>query len=81
MDSFELPVAYKGQELCFPARILTAGFAPRFIVLVNEVEIIFERDDNGDFRALVPHANEFIGHLPEKALLEAIHESIVAITP
>jgi hypothetical protein len=80
MDSFELPVAYKGQELTFPARLLTKGFAPRFVILVNDAEIIFERDDNGEFRALLPHSNEFTGHLPEKGLLEAIHTSIVAIT-
>jgi hypothetical protein len=80
MDSFELPVAYKGQELSFRARLVTTGFAPRFVVLVNEVEITFERDDNGEFRALLPYANEYSDHLLEKALLQAIHASIVAIT-
>ena len=80
MDSFELPVAYKGEELTFPARLVTAGFAPRFVVLVNEVEVVFERDDAGEFRALLPNAAEFTGKLPAHDLLEAIHASIVAIT-
>ena len=80
MDAFDLPVSYKGAELTFPTRLITTGFAPRFIVFVDETEVIFERDDAGEFRALLPNAADFTGKLPPHDLLEAIHASIVAIT-
>ena len=71
MESLILPVTYKGKELEFPLQIVPQGYTYRFIVLIETVEVIFEQDEQGAFRAIANHAHE-PKHLPERGLLEAI---------
>ncbi len=71
-----LPVVYMGKEYGFPFRVLVQGFATRYAVLVEGVEVIYERDDSGEFRALVYDQEQTGARLPEPGLLQAISEVI-----
>lgn len=78
-DELILPVSYNGEEREYPFRVIPQGFATRFAVLVNDIEIIFERDDQGDFRAMI--YNDAEKHaLFEPGLLASIAEVIKVIT-
>ena len=77
---FNLPVHHKGEEIELRARLVLPGYQSKFIVLVEDNEIVFERDEQGEFRAILPNMNEFTGKMPEQGLLEAIHKSITAIS-
>lgn len=70
MEEFELPVTYKGKELVFNGRLATFTYGYKLYVDVNGCELIIERDDQGDLRAIVPE----ISSEPtiEKELVEAI---------
>ena len=78
-DELKLPVNYNGEEREYPFRVIPQGFATRFAVLVNDVEVIFERDDQGDFRAMI--YNDAEKHaLFEPELLKSIAAVIKIIT-
>jgi hypothetical protein len=51
-DQFELPVDFKGEELMIPARLLQLGYLHKFQEVKGEV-LLFERDEEGNYRALV----------------------------
>lgn len=83
MDDFdlELPVTYKGKELLFPLKVVPQGYVYRFVVQIENLEVIYEKDDEGEYRAMIAKPDEYKGKLPERELLEAINEVIVSIKP
>lgn len=70
---FELPVSYKGEELCFNGRLVTFGYSYKFYIVVNGEELVFEKDDSGAYRVLAEQREL----KAEKGLLESI---IAALT-
>jgi hypothetical protein len=66
---FELPVKYKNQEYLFNGRLATFTYGYKFYVDINGNEIIFEQDDEGELRAILPEAS---GPAVEKGLIEAV---------
>ena len=78
-DSFEIPVLYKNSVLLFPARLLTSGYTHKFQVDVYDREFFFEKDDNGEYRALVDPSNLEQIKITDVELLKAIAVSIESI--
>lgn len=72
MEEFELPVTYKGQDLLFNVRLATFTYGYKFYVEIDDNEVVFERDDEGNLRAIVPEVTS--GTTIEKGLIEAIIE-------
>lgn len=79
-EELTLPVTYKGKELSFPLKIVPQGYVYRFVVQVDDAEVIFEKDDEGKYRAILSKPDEHQGKLPDKELLAAIHDVIVSLT-
>lgn len=75
-EGFELPVRYKDKELLFPAALESFGWTHRIIADVYGTRVSYERDEEGQWRALVSaedlEANKHI----DVALLEAIAHAI-----
>ena len=69
-QTVEIPIEYLGTDHLFEARIQSWQFGHRFIVPINDVELTFERDDSGDYRALLPDG--YTGKPPDKGLVQAI---------
>ena len=76
-EPFDLPVAYKGQELLLPAQLIQQGYTHKFQVLVKDVEVYYEPDEEGNYRALVD-PETLPKHL-EPELLQAVSQAIEAI--
>lgn len=72
MEEFELPVTYKGKDLLFNVRLATFTYGYKFYVEIDDNEVVFERDDEGNLRAIVPEVTS--GTTIEKGLIEAIIE-------
>ena len=79
-DALLLPVTYRGKEYEFRLKIVSTGYAPRYFVWVHEVEVIFERDDEGVFRALIYNPENLSSLLPERGLLESIGSTLQELT-
>jgi hypothetical protein len=75
-----LLVIYKGKELSFPLKVVAQGYVYRFFVQIDDLEIIYEKDDEGELRALISKPDEYRGKLPDRELLEAISKVITSLT-
>lgn len=78
-EPFEIPVLHKGQELLFPARLLNVGYSHKFLVTINGVDLFFEQDNNGKYRAMSNASNQVDMKNLDTDLLQAIAESIESI--
>ncbi len=67
---FNLPVTYDGVDYEFTGRLVTFGFTYKFHIMIEKKEIIFERDDDMNFRAINLHPEN--DARISKPLLEAV---------
>ncbi len=79
-EGLMLPVTYKGEELSFPLRIVPQGYVYRFAVLIHDIEVIYERDDAGELRALIARPDEVLLPLPDTDLVMAVGEVLQSLT-
>lgn len=77
-ESFELPVDYLGKQLLLPARLLSFGYAYKIEVEAESVLLVFERDEERNWRALLP-SGVAVSRPPDERLLAAIIESLDAV--
>ena len=77
-DSFTIPVVYQGKELELEAQLLRMGYTYKIKVFTGDgVEVIFEKDDEGNFRAVLPAGTEEkIKNRMDIALLQQIAETL-----
>ena len=52
-EPFELLVTYKGKELLFPVQLLMLGYTHKFQVEVNGQQVLFEPDEERNYRAVI----------------------------
>lgn len=52
MDTLEIPVIFKNNDLCFKADVVRLGYVNHIVVDLNGVQITIERDEEGNYRAL-----------------------------
>jgi hypothetical protein len=74
---FNIPVTYKGIEREFEATLQVFGYTHKFQVDVEGTPVIFERDEEGRYRAII--MPEYRGRLPENELLHTIALAIEQI--
>ena len=75
-EKFQLPVEYKGEELALNASLLVTGFTHKFIVDVFGQEVIFEPDEDRNYRAIIPY--EEIGK--NKNIDQGLLKEIASVT-
>lgn len=79
-EPFTLRVAYKGQEQDYEAQLQLRGYSYQIRVTVEDIGVLYERDEEGAFRAIIPaDAVEKNAKLPEAGLLQAIAQKIEAV--
>lgn len=76
-EQIVIPVIFQGVEREFTARLQAWSYDFRFIVDVEGVEVIFEKDDQGEYRARV--ASEHLAKAPKLALLAAIGQVLAGL--
>jgi hypothetical protein len=52
-QNIELPVEYNGKEMIIDGRLVSFGYSYKLYMMINETEIIFEKDDSQQYRALI----------------------------
>ena len=52
-EKFEIPVVYDGTQYHFKARMLQFGYTHQFQVDVNRTEVLFEPDEERNYRAYI----------------------------
>lgn len=76
-DSFILTVQYKADDRDFTAYLLLHGFSHKIKVLINETEVFFEPDEEGQYRAVkMPWQEQKDLEKIDKQLLSLIQQKI-----
>ena len=75
-ESFTLTIEHRGSEQQLEAQLLATGYTHKFIVLVNGVEVFFERDEEGSYRAILPGADEKTRQTIDRELLQKIADTL-----
>jgi len=76
MDEFEIPITYKGLDRVFFATVLHLGYTYKIQVEVDGIPVLFEPDENRQFRAVL--ANPEIDHTrsPDNELIKIISQTL-----
>ena len=72
----DLHVPYKGAILNFPVRLLLLGYIYKIEAVVNGIPVLFERDEERQWRALIDPDSTSERLRPEAGLIEAIIEEL-----
>ena len=79
-DPFTLTINYKGEERDFTAQLLLQGYTHKFKVLIDQLEVFFEPDEEGIYRAIkMPWQTEKDLEKIDKHLLKEIQQKIAGI--
>ena len=76
-EPFVITVNHNGGEREFDASLQVFGYSHRFHVMVDGTEVLFERDEEGNYRAIIPP--EHTGKIPDAGLLQSIALAIMQI--
>ena len=74
----EIPVYYKGEHLCFTAKVLSLGYNYKFLVEIFGWQLIYEADEEGKYRAVAEGKALPIDKKIDIGLLQAIAQVIDA---
>jgi hypothetical protein len=79
-DEFLLPVSFQGKEYNFPTRLLSYGYTIKLEVEIEGNTILFEPDEERNWRALIPFDDIPTAKKTNPELLKAVSEAIEEIT-
>jgi hypothetical protein len=80
VHEFELPVNWRNEEMLYKARLVKLGYGFKMEVDVDERSIIFEPDEEGNWRAVNDASGIEKEKGPDPSLLKAMSESIEYLT-
>ena len=75
----EVPVTYKNHELIFYAKFIQFGYSYKFEVDVNGFMVLFEPDEERNFRAIIDPTIDLGNHKIDKELIQLIAEAMAAM--
>ncbi len=79
-DAFYIPVSFGGLDYNFPARLLNYGYTIKLEVDIEGNTILFEHDEERNWRALIPFDEIPAAKKTNAELLKAVAEAIEEIT-
>jgi len=78
-ESFMIPVSYMGRELEYEGRLRITGYVHKIEIDVDGVPVIFEPDEERNYRALVSHEQIDKSKHLSAGLLEAIANTLTSL--
>ena len=71
-DRFELIILYKEKEIILPVTLLNYGYSYKLEVDINDTKVLFEPDEERNWRALISYEDLQLNKHLEADLLNAI---------
>ena len=71
-----ITVPYKNSERQVEIQLEVTGYTHRFRVLLDEIPVLFEPDEEKQYRAIVPPEHATAGQSLDPALLQAIADTL-----
>jgi len=79
-DEFVLPVSFEGNQLELPARLLRYGYTIKIEVEIEGTAVVFEPDEEQNWRAVMGFEDLVAGKKVKKELVEAVAGVIGSFT-
>ena len=79
-DEFILPVSFEGKELELPARLLRYGYTVKIEVEIDGTPVVFEPDEERNWRAVMGFEDLVAGKKVKKELVEVVAGVIGELT-
>jgi hypothetical protein len=76
-EPIHITVPYKGIDKEFEIELQVTGYTHRIQVMVHDIPVLFEPDEERQYRAVVPPEHAEAGRKLDGALLQAIAEALV----
>jgi hypothetical protein len=78
-EAFTIPILLQGKEYSFDARLVTVGYTHKFIVTINGLEVMYEPDEERQYRAILDANDNGSVTDSNRALIKAVGEKIQSI--
>ena len=78
-DGLSIDVVVAGKEYTIETRLAAVGYTHRFYVLINGIEVMYEPDEERNYRAVLNNADHAKVNDHDMALIKAVGEQIEAI--
>ena len=78
-DSFSIDVEVQGKEYSFETRLAAVGYTHKFYVLINGLEVIYEPDEQRNYRAILNNAGQNNVIDVDLELIKAVGDKIESI--
>lgn len=75
-DEFILPVTFNGNEMELSARLLNYGYSSKLEVEIEGTKVIFEPDEERNWRAVISYEDLIANKKVSKELLEEVADVI-----
>ncbi len=72
MDNFELALNFKGKDMLFPVKLLHYGTSYKLEVEIEDTKVLFEPDEERNWRAVISYEDVQANKTLDKELLELI---------
>lgn len=79
MEEFELALKYKGQGMLLPVKLLNYGSSYKLEVEIDGTKVLFEPDEERNWRALISYEDVQANKKLDKELLELVASELNAI--
>jgi hypothetical protein len=79
MDEFELAISHKGKDLLLPVQLLNYGRSYKLEVEIGGTKVLFEPDEERNWRAMISYEDVQANKKLDKDLLELIAKELDAI--
>jgi hypothetical protein len=71
-ESFTITVLHQGVEKEMEGRLRISAYTHQFLFTIGDVEVVLEKDDEGNFRAFIPAAFTDAGIKTDPSLIRAL---------
>ena len=78
-ELFSISVSYLGKEYTFEARLATVGYPHEFFVLINGMEVIYEPDEERNYRVILNETDRAKVKDSDVELIKAVGDKIQSI--
>jgi hypothetical protein len=78
-ETIDIPIIYKGKELIFKAKVVKFGYIHRFEVEVDGYSVIFEPDEERNYRVILNPVDDKNSKI-DLELLKQISETLQSLS-
>ena len=78
-EPFTITIFYQGGEFSYESRLVTLGYTHKFFVMINGMEVIYEPDEERNYRAILNEADQAKLNDIDRELIKAVGDKIQAI--